>query len=86
MDNSKLKYIGYTLKKLRKSMLLTQQELAFESGLDIRTICLLENNKQEPLLSTLCSLAEALEMEPSKFMKEIEKDVRCAGIHKQKFE
>lgn len=86
MDNSKLKYIGYTLKKLRKSMLLTQQELAFESGLDIRTICLLENNKQEPLLSTLCSLAEALEMEPSEFMKEIEKDVRCAGIHKQKFE
>lgn len=85
MDNSKLKYIGYTLKKLRKSMLLTQQELAFESGLDIRTICLLENNKQEPLLSTLCSLAEALEMEPSEFMKEIEKDVRCAGIHKQKF-
>lgn len=67
-------------------MLLTQQELAFESGLDIRTICLLENNKQEPLLSTLCSLAEALEMEPSEFMKEIEKDVRCAGIHKQKFE
>lgn len=74
MGTSRFKNIGYTLKRLRKSMLLTQQELAFQSGLDTRTINLLENNKQEPLLSTIISLAIALNMEPSEFMKEIKKD------------
>ncbi|KQL21443.1 helix-turn-helix domain-containing protein [Cytobacillus solani] len=83
MEIWNLKYIGETLKKLRKSKLLTQEDLAEESGLDTRTISLLENNQQEPLLSTISSLAVALGMEPSEFLKEIEMDVERARIREK---
>jgi transcriptional regulator with XRE-family HTH domain len=83
MKKWNLKYIGETLKKLRKSKLLTQEDLAEESGLDTRTISLLENDQQEPLFSTLSSLAAALGMNTSEFMKEIEMDAERARIREK---
>lgn len=75
MENWKLKYIGPTLKRLRKSKLLSQEDLAEYTNLDRKTISLLENNSQEPLLSTICSLAAGLEIDPSDLIREIEDDV-----------
>ena len=69
-------YIGITLKRLRKSKKFTQEDLAFECSLVTKTISLLETNRQEPLLSTLCILAAALGMDLSEFMKEIENDMQ----------
>ena len=54
--------------------MLSQEDLAWESGLDTKTISLLENDQQEPLFSTINSLAAALGMNASEFMKEIEMD------------
>ena len=54
--------------------MLSQEDLAWESGLDTKTISLLENDQQEPLFSTINSLVAALGMNASEFMKEIEMD------------
>ena len=83
MESWNLKYIGGTLKKLRKSKLQTQEDLAEESGLGTRTISSLENNHQEPLFSTIRSLAAALEMDTSEFMMEIEMDVQKAQVREK---
>lgn len=84
MDNWKLMYIGDTLKNLRKSRLLSQEDLAWDSKLNTRSISLLENNQQEPSLSTLSSLAAALGMDPSELIKEIEMDVHNKGWNRRK--
>ena len=53
--------IGIRLKTLREQAGLTQQELAFRSGLSIAVITHLEQGrKADPRLSTLRALAEAL--------------------------
>ncbi|WP_419393305.1 helix-turn-helix domain-containing protein [Cytobacillus praedii] len=83
MHTFKLKYIGVTLKRWRKIKLLSQEDLAWESGLDTKTISLLENDQQEPLFSTISSLAVALGMNASEFMKEIEMDAERARIREK---
>ncbi|WNS75191.1 helix-turn-helix transcriptional regulator [Bacillus sp. DTU_2020_1000418_1_SI_GHA_SEK_038] len=76
MKTLNLNYIGHTLKRLRKSNLLRQEEFANQCNeLDRKTISLLENNKQVPLLSTISSLAKGLQMTPSELLKEIEDDL-----------
>ncbi|WP_102273690.1 helix-turn-helix domain-containing protein [Cytobacillus massiliigabonensis] len=75
MEDYKLKYIGPTLKRLRKAKLLTQEDLADNSTVHRKTISLLENNLQEPLLGTISSLAEGLAIDLSDFIKEVEEDV-----------
>ncbi|MEH7125858.1 MULTISPECIES: helix-turn-helix domain-containing protein [unclassified Bacillus (in: firmicutes)] len=76
METLNLKYIGHTLKRLRKSNLLRQEEFAHQCNeLDRKTISLLENNKQVPLLSTISSLAKGLQITPSELLKEIEDDL-----------
>ncbi|WP_062108645.1 helix-turn-helix domain-containing protein [Bacillus niameyensis] len=67
--------IGITLERLRRGKQFSQEELGFQSSLDRKTISNLENNQQEPSFPTVVALAEALEMLPSDFVKEIEKDV-----------
>ena len=76
MKDWKMKHFGSTLKRLRKSRNLTQEGLALKSQLGPKTISLLETDQQEPLLSTLWTLAKSLGMAPSELMREIEKDVR----------
>ncbi|WP_066297167.1 helix-turn-helix domain-containing protein [Bacillus sp. FJAT-29937] len=80
MNIWKMRYLGITLKRLRTSMKLTQEDLAWKSGLGIKTISLLERDEQEPLLSTFWSIAESLGMEPSELLQEIEIDVRKTQV------
>lgn len=57
------------LKKLRIKRGLSQQELAFESGLDRTFISLLERGKRQPTLTTLFQLSKPLGVMPDEMIR-----------------
>ncbi|WP_257535714.1 helix-turn-helix domain-containing protein [Mesobacillus foraminis] len=71
MNKREAFYIGSVLKKHRMMKQMSQEELAYRSNLDRRSISELERNKQEPLFGTVISLADALEINPINFITEI---------------
>ncbi len=51
---------------------MSQQELAFEADLDRTYISLLERGLRQPTLATLFTLAEQLDIRPSRIIKMVE--------------
>lgn len=64
--------IGTVLKRVRKSLKLSQEELAHRSSLDRTYISMLERNIKQPTITTIFLLAEALKMKPSEFVQLLE--------------
>ncbi|PBQ33899.1 transcriptional regulator [Sphingobacteriaceae bacterium] len=64
---------GDILRELRTEKGFSQEHLAELSGLDRTYVSLLERGLRQPTLSTLFSLANALEVAPSKIVQLIEK-------------
>ena len=60
------------LRKKRLALNLSQEKLADKSGLSMRSISLLENNKRQPSISTIYALSMALETSMSAFLKDVE--------------
>ena len=67
--------VGAVLKELRNQAGISQQELAFEYGLDRTYISLLERGLRQPTIRTVFILSEALEIKPSQFISKIENSV-----------
>ena len=63
---------GEVLRELRKQKKFSQEELAFESGLDRSFISLLETGRQQPSLITIFQLAKALGVSPSQLISSVE--------------
>ena len=64
---------GSVLKSVRLERGLSQEQLAFECGLDRTFISLMERGQRQPTLESIFKLAEALDMKPSKLMVMVEK-------------
>lgn len=64
-------YIGDVLKRHRMAKQLSQEELAYRSSLDRKSVSELERNNQEPRMSTVLALASALEVDAIDFIKDI---------------
>ena len=62
-------YIGQNLKRARLTRTMTQRELAAASGVSLRSIVQLENDRQEPHPSTLRKLSEALGVDAAKLIE-----------------
>jgi len=62
------------LKSLRIKRNLTQEELAFRSGLDRTYISMLERGIHLPTLTTLFALSKALQIKASELIRLIELD------------
>jgi transcriptional regulator with XRE-family HTH domain len=62
-------YIGDKLRETRKRALLTQQQLADESGVGVTTIIRIERNQVEPHARTIRMLAKALGVEPRELLE-----------------
>lgn len=60
------------LKKFRVAKGFSQEHLAFEAGLSMRSISLLEGNKQQPTLTTIENLSKALGISMVEFITELE--------------
>ncbi|MGJ7910819.1 helix-turn-helix domain-containing protein [Neobacillus sp. LXY-1] len=78
MDSDKTDYIGYTIKKLRKALGITQEELAFRSNLNRVFIGELERNEKAASIETFFKLAEGFGIEPEDLAKEM-KEFRRAN-------
>lgn len=63
---------GKVLKAIRIKNGLSQEELAFRSNLDRTYISMLERGINQPTLSTLISLSNALNMKSSELIRLIE--------------
>lgn len=64
---------GMVLRDLRKARGLSQEELALEAGLQRNFVSLIELGHNQPSISTLWKLADALEVKPSAFIDKVEK-------------
>lgn len=64
--------VGTVLKRVRKSLKLSQEELAHRSSLDRTYISMLERNIKQPTITTIFLLAQALEMKPYEFVQLLE--------------
>ena len=60
---------GRRLRTIRKSRDLSQEELAFEAGLDRTYISGIESGKRNVSLINICRLAEALQVTPGALME-----------------
>ena len=66
--DARLEIFGEKIRTFRRARGLTQLELAENSALDRKTISRIENHQYSPSLSTIFSIAEALEVEPKDLM------------------
>jgi transcriptional regulator with XRE-family HTH domain len=68
------------LKELRTEKGISQEELAFGSGLDRTFISLLERGKRQPTLSTIYKISEALKVSPIELISKI--DIKMKAFNK----
>ncbi len=66
---------GKTLRRHRKARGWTQEQLALESGHQRVFISWLENGQKQASMTTLFSLARTLDVSPSQFICEVEKEL-----------
>lgn len=65
MPIDKLTYLGSRIRSARKDCGLTQQELADQSGLAVKTIQDVEHGRKNVTYETLCQLIERLGISPN---------------------
>lgn len=63
---------GAVIKRLRRDKNLSQEQLALDSGLNRSFLSKVEGGKQQPSLVTVFSIAQALNIIPSKILQEVE--------------
>ncbi len=63
------KKLGENLKKIRINKNITQTELAEKLGVDKSFVSNLENGKNNPTLSTISNIAQALEVSVNELLK-----------------
>lgn len=67
------KLIGNTIRMLRKDRDLSQDVLSGLAGIARTHLTMIENGTKQANFETLCKIAQALNMKPSKLIAEIEK-------------
>jgi len=70
MDSRLAKRFGKVIKKHRNNRGLSQEELAFDTGLHRTYISLLERGIRQPTLSVIFLLSDSLNCEPEQLVKE----------------
>ena len=63
---------GQTIRSLRKRKLWSQEQLAFEAGVDRNYISLIELGRNSPSIKIIFRLASALDMGPSELFRLVE--------------
>jgi len=66
---------GVVLKRHRKALSLSQEELALRCNLDRTFIGLLERGERRPTLKSVFVLAQNLNVSPSDLVREVEKQL-----------
>ncbi len=64
--------LGINIRLRRKSLGLSQEELAHRVGVDVRYLGGIERNQENPSLEVICAIAAALGTSPSALLTENE--------------
>jgi transcriptional regulator with XRE-family HTH domain len=72
------KAFGIVLRRHRKAKGWSQEQLALEAGHERVFISWLENAKNQPTISTIFTLAKALEVKPSQFIRDVENEISAS--------
>ena len=67
---------GITLRELRKEAGLSQESLALSADLQRNYVSLIELGRNQPTVTTIFKLAEALDITPSKLIKLTEEKLK----------
>ena len=73
VDLSLARQFGSVLSVARKRCGISQQALAMDAGLDRTYISLLERGLRQPSLNSIFAIADALGVQPSKLIREVER-------------
>ena len=76
------KIIGKVIRSFRTKRGMSQEDLAFECGVDRSYISMIEVGRNEPSISKIFDLCEGLQIRPSDFIRIVE--VECENLKKQK--
>lgn len=68
-DEVGIKAFARRFKEIRKQAGYTQQQLAFESGINFSQIARIETGRTNPTVSTIFIIARAMEINPEEFFK-----------------
>ena len=68
MDHRVAEAFGQVLRNARKEAGLSQEKLAFESGIDRTFVSMLERGVRQPSLTTIFQLAAALDTTPTEMV------------------
>jgi transcriptional regulator with XRE-family HTH domain len=70
-DNSVMIKFGVQLRRLRKTKNFTQEELSFKAGISTSQIARIETGKLNTTISTVISIAKALQINPCVFFEDM---------------
>lgn len=68
--------LGMVIRKLRKDRAFTQEKLAELAGIGRSHLTEIENGLKDVRISTLCSIAKALDVRTSELMRIAEEEMR----------
>lgn len=60
---------GILIKNIRKNKLISQEKLSEKSGLDRTYISLIETGKRNPTLTSICKIAQGLDIKASELIR-----------------
>ncbi len=66
---------GLVLKQQREKIGVSQEHIAFQSGLDRSFVSMLERGKRQPSLLTIFHLSQALSLKPSELVALVEESL-----------
>jgi transcriptional regulator with XRE-family HTH domain len=61
--------VGANVRSLRQSAGLTQEQLAFEAGIDLTYVGGIERGRRNPSLLVMVSIADALNVDPTVLLR-----------------
>lgn len=67
---------GIVLRELRRKAEFTQENLAFEAGIERNYVSLIELGRNQPTISVIFKLAKALDIEPNKLIRMVEQVIK----------
>lgn len=62
--------VGKNVRKLRQQKRMTQEELAFEAGIDLTYVGGIERGRRNPSLDVMVRIAAALSVPPTRLLAE----------------
>ena len=72
LDGMRIKILGTTIRRIRQDANLTSEQIAQHTGMNRRTFEQIERGKTSPQWTSMCAIADALNVKPSELMSDVD--------------